>query len=279
LHRDELNFRGGLLLIPMGFINELHEPTVFLSARRPDIENRIIPTTWRENGLGIFGEVESVSYKAYVVNGLKAEDFTSGGLRGGRQKGSEAIANDLAIVARVDWHPATSLTVGSSVYYGDSGQDLPLSVRTEIAEAHLEYRSKGLHCRALSIAAKLNDVAELNRILATPGDGSAAPADSETDSVGEELVGWYVEVGYDVLTHVDSAERSLTPYIRYEEYNTQEKIPPGFMTSGKHDVEVITTGLNFKPLDQIVFKADYQFYDDIANSIGDQFNLAMGYVF
>ena len=279
LHADELNFRVGLLLIPMGFINELHEPTVFLSARRPDVENRIIPTTWRENGLGFFGDIESISYKAFVVNGLKADGFTPKGLRGGRQKGSEAIANDLAVVARVDWHATTAFLIGGSAYYGNSGQDLSLSVPTEIYEAHAEYRSRGLHLRALGTVANLDDIAELNRILATPDDGSATPIDSEIDSVGEEMGGWYVEMGYDVFTHFDTDECSLTPYVRYEEYSTQEKIPPGFLASGMNDVEVITVGLNFKPLDQIVFKADYQFYDDSASSTGDQFNLAMGYVF
>ena len=88
LASDALNFRAGLMLVPVGLVNELHEPTVFLGARRPDVENRIIPSTWRENGVGIFGELaEGLTYKAYVVNGLKGENFSGKGLRGGRQKG------------------------------------------------------------------------------------------------------------------------------------------------------------------------------------------------
>ena len=279
LHRDEFNFRAGLLLIPMGFVNELHEPTLFLSARRPDVENRIIPTTWRETGLGFFGDIESISYKAYIVNGLRGEEFTAKGLRGGRQKGSEALANDLAGVARVDWHATTAFMIGASAYYGDSGQDLSVEVTTEIYEAHAEFRSRGLHLRALGTIAQLDDVAELNRIVSMPDDGSPTPPDSEIDSIGEEMVGWYVEAGYDVLTSFDTGEGSLTPFVRFEQSNTQDKIPSGFMESGKHDVDVVTVGLNFKPLDEIVFKADYQFYDDPADSIDDQLNLAMGYVF
>ena len=70
LFDDALNFRGGLVLIPVGIVNELHEPTVFLSAKRSTVEDRIIPTTWRENGGGIFGDLGPVSYKAYVVTSL-----------------------------------------------------------------------------------------------------------------------------------------------------------------------------------------------------------------
>ena len=118
LHKPGLNFRVGLLLVPVGLVNELHEPVSFLGARRPDIENRIIPTTWRENGLGIFGDIGDISYKVYVVNGLRGENFSAKGLRGGRQKGSEAVADDLAIVARADWSPAPGLTPGTSLYTG-----------------------------------------------------------------------------------------------------------------------------------------------------------------
>lgn len=102
LMKDALNLRVGLVLIPMGFVNELHEPNAFLSARRTDIESTIIPSTWRENGVGLFGNAGNVSYKAYIVNGLDAKDFSASGLRGGRQKGSKALAEDLAVVGRVD---------------------------------------------------------------------------------------------------------------------------------------------------------------------------------
>jgi hypothetical protein len=93
-----LGVRGGLVLIPMGFINELHEPPTFLGTERPETEQRIIPTTWRENGVGVFGEAGGFVYRGYLVNGLdavgggssKAAGFSAAGLRGGRQKGSKA---------------------------------------------------------------------------------------------------------------------------------------------------------------------------------------------
>lgn len=277
LWKEAVNFRAGLVLVPMGFINEYHEPTTFFGARRPDIETVIIPSTWRENGVGVFGDVGDFSYKAFVVNGLQGEDFGPNGLRGGRQKGSEALAEDLAGVVRLDWSGLPGLTLGVSGYYGGSGQDLEVPVDTLIAEAHAEWRWRGLTVRGLAVQAELDDVAALNRIRAADGDEPVVDADIE--SVGETLSGWYVEAGYDVLNEVDRGELAVIPFVRYEQYDTQDAIPEGFRASGRYDVETVTLGLNVKPLDEIVFKAEYQMVDRADGSGVDQFNLGLGYIF
>lgn len=274
LWRPEASLRAGLLLIPMGFLNELHEPTVFLGARRPDVEQVIIPTTWRENGFGLFGEVGELSYRTYVVNGLRGESFSAGGLRGGRQKGSKALAEDLAWVGRIDWTPAPGLLVGGSAYVGGSGQGIEdargrvIGLDTTILEGHAEWRWRGLELRALVARAELDDVARLNRVKGLVGSAS----------VGEELSGFYLQAGYDVLSRV-SSERQLIPYVRFEEYDTQDAVPAGFAKNPANDVESLTVGLAFKPIDQIVIKADYQDYDNGAGTATDQFNVALGYIF
>lgn len=274
LWRPEANLRGGLLLIPMGFVNELHEPTVFLGARRPDVEQVIIPTTWRENGFGLFGEVGELSYRTYVVNGLRGESFSAGGLRGGRQKGSKALAEDLAWVGRIDWTPAPGLLFGGSAYVGGSGQGIEdvrgrvIGLDTTILEGHAEWRWRGLELRALVARAELDDVARLNRVKGLGGSAS----------VGEELSGFYLQAGYDVLAG-RSSERQLIPYVRFEQFDTQDAVPAGFAKNPANDVESLTVGLAFKPIDQIVVKADYQDYDNGAGSATDQFNVALGYIF
>ena len=100
LHSEEVNFRAGLLLPPLGFINELHEPTTFLSAARPVTEQRIIPSTWRALGAGAFGDIGPFAYRAYGVTSLNGERFGAAGLRGGRQNGNRSAANDFAAVVR-----------------------------------------------------------------------------------------------------------------------------------------------------------------------------------
>ena len=94
LVNDHLTVRGGMLLLPLGLVNEFHEPTVFLGAKRPDTEQRILPTTWRENGAGVLGSAGIVNFRAYVTNGLRGAAFTSAGLRGGRQRGVERAGGE-----------------------------------------------------------------------------------------------------------------------------------------------------------------------------------------
>ncbi|MEJ2502656.1 MAG: FAD:protein FMN transferase [Gemmatimonadota bacterium] len=158
---DSFGLRGGLLLAPLGLVNELHEPPVFLGTTRPLVEQRIIPTTWRENGLGVFGDVGPVSYRAYIMNGLEGVDFSDAGLRGGRQKGSKALAEDLAVTARADYTAVPGLLVGGSVYYGGSGQGVvvgteEVQANTFIWEGHASYQARGLDLRGLVAGATVD---------------------------------------------------------------------------------------------------------------------------
>lgn len=275
LWKPQASFRAGLLLIPMGFVNELHEPTVFLGARRPNVENAIIPTTWRENGFGLFGDAGPVSYRAYVVTGLDASGFNAGGLRGGRQKGARAKAEDFAFVGRLDWSPAPGVLVGGSAYAGDSGQDVrtpageDVGVGTTMLEGHLEWRYRGLEFRALGVQAELDDVADLNAALGLTGNRS----------VGERLLGWYLQLGYDLFAAWPHGEQSLVPYARYEDYDTQDEVPAGFAASPANDIQILTLGLAYQPIDQLIVKADWQDFDNGAGTGIDQINVALGYIF
>ena len=270
LHRPEFNFRAGMLLLPMGFINELHEPTTWLGSNRPETERRIIPSTWRENGFGVFGSSGPLSYRTYLVNGLNGEKFDSSGLRGGRQKGSQAKAEDLAWVGRLDYS-RPGVLFGGSLYFGNSGQGVSddFDVLTTIAEGHVQVDYEGLQVRALAAVATLDDVAELNAELGLEG----------SDSIGESLFGAYFEAGYDVFSRGDFGDASLTPFIRYERINTQDDVPAGFARSGKRDRDLFTIGVSFQPIDQIVFKADWRNEYNDADTGLDQFNLSMGYIF
>jgi len=272
--RPEVNARGGLLLVPMGFINELHEPTTYLGARRPGIEQAILPTTWRENGAGIFGEVGPISYRTYFMNGLEAERFAASGLRSARQNGAKAVAENFAWVGRIDWTAIPGFVAGVSGYVGDSAQGLAdsageLSVDTRLLEAHVEFRSGGFEVRGLWVEGDLDGVARLNARLGLTGNRS----------VGEELSGAYIEAGYDVLARVAASRQSLVPFVRWESYDTQAAVPAGFARNPASDIETLTVGVNWKPIEQLIFKADWQDVDNGAGTGVDQFNLALGYIF
>jgi len=271
--RKPVNVRAGLVLLPMGFVNELHEPTVFLGAIRPATETRIIPTTWRESGMGIFGDLGPFSYRTYVVNGLDAGGFTAAGLRGGRQKGSKAKAEDFAWTGRIDYVGMPGLLVGLSGYFGDSGQGLTdedgtIDVPTSIVEGHIDWRWKGLEIRFLAARAGLDDVARLNDALSITG----------ADSIGEESVGEYFQAGYDVFTW-RKGKSQLIPYLRWEKLNTQEEVPDGFSANPATDTTIRTLGIEYKPITQLVVKVDYQDTSNKADTGFSQFNVGMGYVF
>jgi hypothetical protein len=264
LHSDALNARAGLVLVPMGFVNELHEPPTMIGATRPETERRIIPSTWRENGAGLFGDVGPVSYRAYVVNGLNGSGFSGNGLRGGRQKGSKAKAEDFAAVARVDWTATPGVLAGASVYHGDSGQgqaDLG-GTATTIAEVHAEYEGHGLWVRGLAARAMVDDVGRLNA--------------STGESVGQRLEGHYLEGGYDVLALIDPESRmSLGPYVRWESIDTQADTASGYGSDPLNDDEIVTIGIAFRPIDSIVIKVEGQDWDEGV----DRMNATIGYAF
>ena len=202
-------------------------------------------------GAGVFGDAGPISYRTYIVNGFDATGFEDTGLRGGRQDGSKAKAEDLAIVARADWTDTPGLLAGGSVYYGDSGQDQAGlgGTGTSIYEVHAEWKARGLWLRGLFAHAEVDDVTQLNNALGFVGN----------KSVGEELEGWYVEAGYDIWALIDpEAPAAVRPYVRYERVDTQVEVPTGFASSPANDFDVVTVGINVQPIDQLAFKLEYQ---------------------
>lgn len=267
--REQFNARVGMMLVPMGLVNELHEPTAFFGVLRPAVERSIIPTTWRENGAGIYGSSGPLTYRAYLLNGFRADEFSASGIRGGRQKGGKALADDFALVTRLDWAPAEGLLLGGSLYTGDSGQNLSVDVGTTIVELHGTANLRGWRARALWADTSLDDVAELNGILGLSG----------SESIGDEMTGWYAELGYDLTTLYEMPGAGLSPFVRYEELDTQKSVPTGFSRNPTNDRQLLTIGLAWQPIDQTVIKFDYQIANDGTEIETNQFNLGMGYIF
>jgi hypothetical protein len=268
---EALNLRTGVLLVPMGFVNERHEPTTFVSTNRPFVERNLLPATWRELGAGFWGSVGPVDWRAYAVTGLDAFDFKASGLRDGRQNAAKAVAEDFALVGRADWHALEWLDVSGSVYWGDSGQErVGADVGTLIWEAHAEARWRSFSARALYAQAELDDVAALNAFKSFTGNAS----------VGERQNGGYVELACDMLSVLEvGTQHALEPFVRYETYDTQAAVPSGFSSNPANDVDVLTFGVAYRPTDAIVFKLDYSDFDNGADNAIDRLTLGMGFVF
>src|SRR5262249_22863823 len=269
------NVRAGQLLLPVGFINEQHEPPTFLGALRPAFEggDGIIPSTWHEIGVGFYGQLPlNLVYRVFVVNGLDAARFGaegSGSIGSGRQDGHQAIANKPAFTGRLDWHPVPGALLGASFYVGNSAQaNGSTAAWTTLLEAHAEYRGPGFQARAIYA-----------RMTNTPGGIQAFGPESEASSTGTLQSGGYVEAGYDVLSLVPSTRMALIPFVRYERFNTQQAVAPGALANPANQRSTVYLGVNYKPIPQVAVKLDYDFNTNGATTGPNQFNVALAYLF
>ena len=276
LATESVGLRAGMLLIPMGLVNEFHEPTVFIGAERPVTEKSIIPSTWRENGGGVYGAFGNVAFRAYVVNGLNGSAFSAGGVRGGRQKGGKAKANDMAFTGRLDIAPTPGVFFGASFYTGGSGQgdivvdDRNYGVRTSIFDLHAQAQVRGFDLRGLFAQASLDDTAMLNRVLGLEGK----------DGVAEKMRGGYVQFGYDLLSQAPGAGGvGLTPYLRYEKVDTHTALAAGFTRDPGRNNTYTTFGIELKPIPNIVLKVDHMWVNNAVDSGVNQYNFHVGYAF
>lgn len=297
-HSEALNFRVGLILNPMGFINQVHEPTFYYGGSRPEVEKRMIPTTWRENGGGIYGRLfERVSYQAYAMSSLDGQDFSGEGYRSGRQKGIKAVTNNWSFVASADVDIMQGLMAGGSVYTGNQGQDQGVgSLQMTMYELHGQFKRFGFTGRALFAQSFIDNPDSLNLQRTTPEPGDPALAINNIEDKGylaKESLGWYIVGAYDILTLLlPDSKQSLEPFFRYERVDTQR----AFQTTPdaacgdagdsscyntKANNEIFTVGLQYKPIPQVVLKLDYRYSREKVSgeAITKQVQVGVGYVF
>jgi hypothetical protein len=280
------NIRAGLVLMPMGFINQIHEPPFFFGNNRPEVERRIIPSTWREVGVGLFGQITpELTYTTYVVNGLNAAEFASDGIREGRGGGSQAKAENFAYVARMDYAPQElpGVSVGGSAYVGNSGQNQSFAgknpdVLVQLYEAHAQWKYRGLEWRALGSWGHINNADILSTDSKAKAIAAGKPEDAQT--IGSENYGWYTEVGYDILPLIfNDTAQYLAPFFRYEQFDTIASAPNGFVDDENLDRHIYQFGLQYKPIPNVVIKADYRNIGAKKGSVPDDFNLGFGFIF
>ena len=289
LLHPKVNVRAGLVLVPMGFLNEIHEPPFYHGNVRPEVEHDVLPATWSANGVGLFGEVlPGLQYRTFALTGLNAKGFRNSDIRSARQGGNTERAEDWAWVARLDYAFAPSSLLGGSVYLGDSGQNLAYgstdpaigllkkSVFTKIYEAHAQYRAYGLETRALFALIDISDTTQLSR------DTEITDAASGTDGrpIANTMLGWYLEAAYDILPLlVEDTTQYLAPWVRYSRIDTQNSVPEGFAPDRTQDRDDYELGLTYKPIAQVAIKADYRILDAKSGNRPDELRLGFGFVF
>jgi len=267
-----LALRVGTLLMPVGPLNEFHEPPLIYSVERPYVERYIIPTTWQENGAGLAGQARDgrVSYRAYVTAGLDATKITSvGGLHDVSSKGSESKADDLAGVGRLEVAPARGLALAGSGYYGGADQRTPGlgQVTITILSTDVRLRRAGFDLRGA-----------FDRIHV---DGADRVSAFVGETIGEVMQGWYAEASYDVLRRDrrESGGRSLVFFGRREQFDTNERAPAAFPRDPAADRKVTTAGIAYYPIDKVAFKADVEHWKDGTDAKLNRVNLGAAFMF
>ena len=244
------NVRAGMLLVPIGIINERHEPPVFNGVERPFVDTVIIPSTWFETGVGVHGEVgRGLRYRGYLMAPLDATHFSADeGIRNGRQKGSEANVRNVAYTGRVEWVGTRNLTLGLSGWTDKSSFALRrLNAGVRIGEADVRYKRGRLETRGQLAQVWIRDAGRLNDALAR--------VTGVSPNIARSLRGFYGEAGYRVWA--DGPAKDLVAFTRYENFDTQFRMPEGFLPLDEFDRDAWVIGLSYYPDPDIAVKADY----------------------
>jgi hypothetical protein len=249
VHRS-FNFRAGMLLVPVGIINERHEPPVFHGVERPFVDTVIVPTTWFDAGAGIHGEFgRGFRYRAYTMAPLDASAFSAEeGLRGGAQHGSEAQVRNMALTGRLEYVGTRGLQTGISFWRGDTGFSLPrIDTKVSLYEVDARFSRGRLEARGqlarvfISGAGALNDA--MGRLIGID------------PNIAEQLFGAYAEVAYRVLPA--RAPHDAAVFVRYENFDTQFRMPAGSVKLPQFDRDAWVVGATYWVDPDVAIKFDY----------------------
>ena len=274
-----LKFRAGLMLVPMGIINEYHEPSTFNGVERPNLDKYIVPTTWREIGAGFTGVFPSasVSYQLYVMNGFNGYDGDpnlsgSNGFRSGRQKGAESFINTPNLTFKVNYFGIKGLQLGLSGYGGKSQSTLYKGIDKgdEAAIAVADSSVVGLNMLGLDARYTLGGLSLRGQFNYGVVSNSLQYNEFSGSDLGSAISGWYGEVAYNVFHSLESTKTELIPFVRFEQYNTHASVEQGTALDPAFDRTDITIGLGWRLTRGAMLKADYQIFGNGASDDSKQ---------
>jgi len=248
---------AGLFLPRIGLLNENHLPVNFNGVERPIVEQLIIPSTWRELGIGFYGRSKKLplNYSVAIFNGLSSANFKHGtGLRDGRFEGRNATANNLAITAAVQYY-YKDFTFQVSGYAGGSNglnklrsDSLQLSsgifgMPVYLAEADFRWAKNGWSAKALGSFISFNNATTINKAFA--------------NNISKSMYGAYAEIGYDLFTgNTKMANQQLIAFARFEKLDLNASIPSNAIYDGTLKQQHIIAGFSYLPIQNVVIKLD-----------------------
>lgn len=281
-----LQARVGSLLMPVGDLNEFHEPTQFYSVERPYVQRFLIPTTWQEGGAGLVGSLSSgLNARVYYVTGLDASQFSSNNGLGEIVPLSEDLkgADQMAVVGRIEYVGLPGIQVGGSYYTGGASQRtensciapcssvVPKGVAVSLWDLDLHARRGPFEARGTYIMTHVSGTEDLSTAL--------------DQTIGEEMTGGMAEIALHTLPLLlPGTEQDLVLFGRIEHFNTQAKVAGGAAAATgpadeANDRRVITYGITYFPHRDVALKIDQERWRDGADQTGHRTNLGMAFMF
>lgn len=256
---DDTSLKSGLFLVPVGILNETHEPPTFYGVERNPVEKNIIPSTWWEAGASVNTELsEGLSADFAIHSGLYVPTFTTDDngdpildaskgflIRSGRQKVASARADNFAYTARLKYTAVPGLELATSVQHQTDITQGELGASANLFTAHAIYNKGGFGVRALYASWDVDS--------------------SEAETLGrDEQSGYYVEPSYRI-------NEKFGIFARYSAWDNNAG------NSADTEKTQNNIGLNYWPHENVVFKFDLESRGGAQD--GDGFNLGVGFQF
>ena len=263
------NIRAGHIIVPVGLTNSHHEPINFFGTYRPEGETTILPSTWHDNGLEIFGTFgrgyTTFSYQALVVSGLNANGFDRNTWIAGGKQGifEEDNFTSPGYAFRLDYKGVPGLRAGASFYYcantganSDKLTEYPLhKIPVRIYTADAQYKNKYVTARTNFVWGNLSNAEYVSSVNTKLSNKSPY---TRVVPVAKRAVSYAGEIGVNVSAFFNNPKVPVIyPFARYEYYNPQEEGEGMQVMELRNKVSMWTVGLNWFALPNLVVKADY----------------------
>jgi hypothetical protein len=267
------NLRAGMLLAPVGIINERHEPPSYHGVERPFVDTFIIPTTWFDAGVGIHGAFGAAwQYRAYLMAPLDATRITAEeGLAEARQKGFLSNVRSIAKTARLEYGGLPGLTLGTSFWRGESGFNFPREgSRVGVVEFDGRYHTGSFAIRGEFAQVFIGGADALNDLLQRSA--------GVNPNIARQMRGFYIEPS---LRPLPKLPYDTAVFVRYENFDTQFRMPPGVLPLKQFDRAAWIVGASYFPDPDIALKVDYTVVRNQSSLFGsvDSLNVGLGWWF
>lgn len=251
---------AGLFIPRIGITNENHLPTTFNTVARPRLETKLIPSTWRELGVSLYGvipKINGLNYSFGLMNGLNSRSFkTESGIRSGRFEGSDASAQNIAVTGSLLYY-VNNFRIQLSGYYGGTNciskaesdsfgvKSGAFALPVSMEEFNIQYRKSGFYSTLLLASVQMPDAPNI--------DTAYAPY------LPELMLGFYAEVGYNILEKTKFKSKKLNLFIRHENFDLDCRIADNSILTSNYYQTYTFAGVSFLPLPGVIIKADFEY--------------------